>query len=321
MSAPALSIVVTGRNDGWGGDFNERFFATLAFNAARLGERGLAFELIFVEWNPVPGRPLLAELLAREFPALTGGVLRSFVAAPGYAAAFTQNRKVAFFEYIPKNAGIRRAAAPLVLVTNADVFLGREAIDAIATGRLARGTIYRAARYDIDPAADRSTFNWDVLENPSLHLRRPVLKPPLFSGATGDFLLAHHQTFLELRGFNEVYRASRAGVDTNILIKAVTTGHAIADIGGPVYHINHEMSLREARGSHRATPTDTPWGNLRWHYRQVSYENPDNWGLADAPPRTREDGIVMLDFDWRAVPPLIELRRVVPAAHHLPAAH
>jgi hypothetical protein len=113
MSAPALSIVVTGRNDGWGGDFNERFFATLAFNAARLGERGLAFELIFVEWNPVPGRPLLAELLAREFPALTGGVLRRFVAAPRVRGCVHPESQGRFLRVHPEKCGHpagRRAA-------------------------------------------------------------------------------------------------------------------------------------------------------------------------------------------------------------------
>ena len=43
----------------------------------------------------------------------------------------------------------------------------------------------------------------------------------------------------------------------------------------------------------------------------MTYHNPDGWGLGAAPVRTRSDGVIFLDFDWRAVPPLVELRRVV----------
>ena len=39
------------------------------------------------------------------------------------------------------------------------------------------------------------------------------------------------------------------------------------------------------------------------------------WGLERAPVRQVADGVVCLDFTWDAVPPLVDLRRVVvPAA-------
>jgi hypothetical protein len=47
----------------------------------------------------------------------------------------------------------------------------------------------------------------------------------------------------------------------------------------------------------------------------VVYDNPDNWGVADAPVRRVRERVHALDFDWKAVPPLADLRRVL-----LPAA-
>ena len=311
MTAPALSIVFTGRHDNYGGDFNERFFASLRFNHARLAERSVSCEFIFVEWAPVSGRPYLSDLLAREFPELGAAALRRFIVAPEYHTALTQNPQIGYLEYVAKNVGIRRATAPLVLVTNTDVLLGRAAIDAIAGGRLADGTIYRAPRYDIKLGVDQSHLTWDTLEDPEGHVRRPVLRPPLFNGASGDFVLADRRTFERLRGFNEVYRAARSGVDLNLLVKAHGAGYPIADIGGPVYHINHVGSFRISKAAYRDGPGETPWGNIRWHSRHVAYNNPDGWGLGDAPSRTAPDGAVLLEFDWRAVPPLVELRRVV----------
>jgi hypothetical protein len=307
---PALSIVVTGRHDNYGGDFNERFFATLGFNHANLTERGIACEIVFVEWNPVPNRPHLSQLLAEQFPALNA-CLRRFVVAPEYHDAFTQNPQIGYLEYVAKNVGIRRATAPRLLVTNTDVLLGRHVIEAMAKEGLANGTIYRAARYDIKIGVDQSHLAWETLEDPAIHVRRPVLQPPLFNGASGDFVLADRDTFHRLRGFNEVYRAARSGIDLNFLVKAHGAGYPIADIGGPVYHINHVGSFRISKAAYRDDPGDTPWGNIRWHSRHVAYNNPDGWGLSEAPSRQLSDGTVFLDFDWRAVPPIIELRRVV----------
>lgn len=318
MTAPALSIVITGRNDNYGGDFNERFFTALRFNYERLVERGVTCEVVFVEWNPVPDKPTLSELLAQEFSELSDGSLRPFVVAPEYHAAFTQNPQLGYLEYVAKNVGVRRASSSLVLVTNTDVFLGRESVNAIATGQLTPGTIYRAPRYDLKMGADRSHIAWDALEDPNNHVRRPVLRPPLFTGGSGDFVLADRQTLTDLRGFNEVYRVARAGVDVNFLVKAHGAGVPIVDIGGPVYHVNHVGSFRISKDRHAADRSLTTWGH-RWHCRDVAYNNPDNWGLADAPARSLSHGLTYLDFAWEAVPPLVELRRVVLPVRQAPA--
>ena len=197
-----------------------------------------------------------------------------------------------------------------MLVTNADILLGREVVDALAERRVEPGVLYRAPRYDIKLGVDQSGLRWDALEDPSNQVRRSVLEGPLFSSGAGDFLLADRETFHGLRGFNEVYRAARAGIDLNFMVKVVGAGIPIADIGGPVYHLNHLGSMRISKALHRDR-ADSPWGDLGWHSSRVTYNNRDEWGLAEAPARRGVDGTLFLDFDWRAVPPLVELRRVV----------
>jgi hypothetical protein len=310
-AAPFLSIVITARHDNYGGDFRERIAAPLRFNYERLAERGVRYEVILVEWDPIPERPLLCEMLGQELPAIAERVLRPIVVASEYQAAMTQNPRAGYLEYVAKNVGIRRASAQLVLVTNADVLLGREVVDAIAERRPQPGIIYRAPRYDIKLGVDQSGLRWPALEDPANQVRRPVLRPPLFSSAAGDFLLADRDTFHRLRGFNEVYRAARAGIDLNFMVKVHGAGIPIAEIGGPVYHLNHIGSMRVSKALHRANRADSPWGDLDWHSSRVTYSNPDGWGLGDAPARPGADGTVFLDFDWRAVPPLVDLRRVV----------
>ena len=311
MTTPSLSIVVTGRNDGYGGDFNERFFTAARFNLDRFREHGVTCELLLVEWNPIAGKPSLCELLPRHVREGDGVQFTRMVVDPAYHAAMTQNPRLEYLELLAKNVGIRRVAAPWVVVTNTDVLFGREVVSAIAGATLAEGTLYRAPRFDITLGVDQNHLAWDALEDPANHARRPALKPPLLTGGSGDFVLAHRSTLQALRGYNEVYRAARIGVDSNFLVKAYGAGVPLADIGGPVYHINHVGSLRISKTLYRDAAADSAWGNMRWHARHVVYNNPDDWGLAKAPSRMLPDGSICLDFDWAAVPPLVELRRVV----------
>ena len=319
MTAPLVSIVVTARHDNYGGDVNERIFQPLQFNARRLSEHGVAYEVILVEWDPIPGRPFLSELLATHLPELTERTIRRIVVAPEYQKTLTQNPRVDYMEYLAKNVGIRRAAAPFVLVSNVDVLLGRAVTEKMATAQCAPGRIYRAPRYDIKLGVDQCGLSWDALEDPANQVNRPILRPPLFSGGASDFLLADRETFFRLRGFNEVYRVARAGIDQNFLAKAHGAGHPIEVINGPVYHINHVGSFRISKTASDHSAPETRWGSLNWHARHVTYNNPDGWGLGEAPSRQLPDGTMFLDFDWRAVPPLVELRRLVIPARQVAA--
>jgi len=154
MTVPSLSIVLTGRNDNYGGDFNERFFSALQFNLDRLCEHGVSCEVVIVEWNPVAGRRFLCELLTGHVRLGAGTSLTRIVAAREYHAAMTQNPRLDYLEYVAKNVGIRRAAAPWILATNTDVLFGRTVVEALARGDLSAGTVYRAPRYDIKLGAD-----------------------------------------------------------------------------------------------------------------------------------------------------------------------
>ena len=308
---PALSIVLTGRNDDYGGDFISRFTATIGFNLGALADRGVPAEMVLVEWKPAPGRPLLLDIAQDALPSALRTHIRSCIVDPQYHDACTLNPQLAYLEYVAKNVGVRRARGRMVLATNTDIFLGRGIVDAIATSRLEEGVVYRAARIDLALGSDLTTQSWDTLEKEAAHARRRRLRPPLFAGGTGDFILLDRDSWHALRGFNEVYRAARVGVDRNFLTKAYGCGHRIADIGAPVYHVEHRGSYRSSRAKTDREDAERAWGKREWPYRSVAYENADNWGLRDAPERQLRPGATYLAFDWGAVPPVVDLRRVV----------
>jgi hypothetical protein len=306
-----LSIVMTGRNDNYGGDFNTRLLRALRFNWAALMERGVSCEMMFVEWNPPADRPTLTEALRAELSAALAARFRACVVDRRYQAAYALNPKLDYLEYVAKNVGIRRAAGRMVLVTNTDVFFSRGICDALAGDGLDTGVVYRAARIDLALGSDQSRVTWEGLEDPAAHARRPALEPPLFTGGSGDFLLLDRDSWHQLRGFNEVYRGARAGVDHNFLVKAYGCGFRIADLGSPVYHVNHPGSYRISKSILRDAAAESSWGTRRWHSRDVVYDNPESWGLGAAPERALEGGARYLDIEWTVVPPLADLRRVV----------
>jgi hypothetical protein len=311
---PYLSIVATGRNDTYGGDFAGRFLQTLRFNARQLTERNIPWEIVLVEWAPPADRPLLTMLALEAMPFLDG-VLRAIVVDSAYHDAFSLNPRIAYQEFIAKNAGIRRARGAFVLTTNADIYFGRHVLTRLAARQLDPGTVYRARRIDLKLAMDQSAVDWAVLEDDrNYETGVKPLRPPLYAGGTGDFVLLDAATFASLRGFNEVYRVAKIGIDRNFLAKAFASRVPIADIGGPVYHVNHVGSYRASKALHRHQQEATPYGDDRWSAGEVVYVNPESWGLVNAPEVPVSSNVTRLAFDWATVPPLVDLRRVLPLA-------
>ena len=313
---PLLSIVLTGRNDGYGGDFAARFFRTLQFNHEQLTSRGIPHEIVFTEWAPPSDAPLLFDQIDTEVPRLDRRVCSWYVVDPAYQSALSLNPRLEYLEFLAKNVGIRRAAGRFVLTSNCDVYLGRRILDILQQGALEPGVLYRAPRHDLNLSDRLGDVSWDVLEDPN-NLAGPahVLKPPYMGSATGDFVLLDRESFHEIRGFNEIYRVARIGIDRNVIVKALASGFEIRDIGGPVYHQNHEGSYRLNPKAYAGRESEAPWGDRRWHSSGVSYLNPPTWGLAKAPQRPMTDGCSYLEFSWDAAPPLVDLRRIlVPAA-------
>jgi hypothetical protein len=315
---PYLSIVVTGRNDDFGGDFNGRFFRSLRFNHERLSEAGVSHEFILVEWRPIQYAPYLSTLVTAAFPDLDADRLRCFIVDPAYHDALSLNPRLQFQEFIAKNVGIRRARGSFLLTTNTDIFLSRGVIARLASRSLERGILYRAARYDLKSYSDVTRVDWAMLEDDRNYDAVNVIQPPLFTNASGDFLLLDQDSYHRLRGFNEVYRVAKIHIDGNFCLKAFASVVPLLDIGSPVYHVGRGTFHAQA-GLYRNQPGEAPWGDRRWK-SDVIYLNGPEWGLALAPQRPLDANITAIDFDWRAVGPIVDLRRVVHARSETAAA-
>ena len=315
-AAPYLSIVVTGRNDDFGGDFNGRFFRALRFNHAVLSQAGVDHEFVFVEWRPVERAPYLATLLEAEFPELGPSSLRCYVVDPAYHDARNLNPRLQFHEFLAKNVGIRRARGRYVLATNTDIYLGRGVIGRFESASLEEGILYRATRFDLKESGDYNNVDWELLEDDRNYDAVNTICPPYFTNASGDFQLLDRGTYHRLGGFNEVYRVAKIHIDSNFCMKAHACGVRLVDLGSPVYHVGRgTFNAQEAR--YRTRPEASPWGK-RWR-SSVIYVNGPEWGLARAPERQMDACTSFLEFDWSAVGPMVTLKGVeVPAAASVP---
>ncbi len=271
-----VEIIVTGRNDGYGGeDFHERMVTAAAFNHTRLAEAGVRHRFTLVEWNPPADRPLLTELLRQRLPWWH----RSLVVSPAWHEWLCENPRLPLMEFFAKNAGIRRARSPWVLTTNSDVFLSREIVERLAAGRLEPGTLYRAPRLDMDRTMPWRDMSWALLEDPRYLLRRLEPEPPFYGEAAGDFLLLDRESYHALRGFNERIRFARIYKDGQFCIQAHHRGLAF-EIIGPAYHLDHDGSYVNARHQYKSDFSDAHFGP-RWDFSKP-YWNREDWGLSAA---------------------------------------
>ena len=85
-TSPYISFVTWGRNDGYTPDYLRRVERATNYLAAQLDRAGVDSEIIIVEWNPPPDRPLLLDVL--KLPgSLRHVTVRGFIASSSPARA------------------------------------------------------------------------------------------------------------------------------------------------------------------------------------------------------------------------------------------
>lgn len=150
MSDPKLSIVIAVRNDNYGGDFIERLQRCIDWNTRYLEEYRIKTEFVLVNWNPVADNPTLSDSII--WPRFQRWVeYRIIEVPPEIHQAYVDpavRKTVPMFEFIAKNAGIRRAKGEYILCINADILIDPLVFKFIVTKKLKKRTYYRANRID-----------------------------------------------------------------------------------------------------------------------------------------------------------------------------
>ena len=285
-----LSLVICGRNDNCNGDFERRASLALRHNEALLRRFQVSHEWVYVEWNPLPDRPLFADSL---FNWVAPGM--AYVVPAPLHRARCSHPHLGMLQFHAKNCGLRRARAEWILVVNTDTFLTEHLVRSIAGApSLRHDTLYLADRLDIprdglNPDAPEP-FPFDFVRVPVIR-DDPIAMPHRF-GAAGDFMLAHQSVFNRVKGYFEGIRFSNVAIDILFCRQALSQGIRIECLGN-VYHVEHADEFRLMPDAPTATPHHH---GVRYCERHVAipYQNPSDWGLMSCHERLLRPGIIEL---------------------------
>lgn len=250
-----LSIVVTGRNDNYDGNFDERLAIALFHNIQSLPQA----QFIFIEWNPILDKPLVCEKLKKLF----GNRIDYYVVDPKYHEQYCTCDW--FIEYPAKNIGIRKSTKEYILCTNSDIIFSPDMVNNLRNQPLARNTIYRATRVDIPMGNTSVKFPLKPED------KLGVNKGPM--NAAGDFLLLHRDTWHQLTGYCEEFPQQRLHKDAfaiHILMNKFK--FPVVDLG-MITHWRHPSSWSNSHQRPRV-------GDPRWDFNRCGFQkNKDTWGL------------------------------------------
>uniref|UniRef100_A0A7S1NFM9 Uncharacterized protein n=1 Tax=Eutreptiella gymnastica TaxID=73025 RepID=A0A7S1NFM9_9EUGL len=178
-SAPYLSVVLSTRNDVYGGRSSLERLQRQADNLRLLSAcYDVRVEHVIVEWNPPPGRPLLRDAL--QAPPHAHYTARIITVPPAihnrtinderayFPASNRKQRtgnmnsaKLPLLEWIAKNAGLRRARGEFVLLCTVDNLFAQSLFAYLHSRPLCTSVLYTAIRYDLP-----QDFDWNHMPSP-----------------------------------------------------------------------------------------------------------------------------------------------------------
>ena len=175
----------------------------------------LCDEVIFVEWNPSPDRPLLSTVLTADYPNLS-----CYVVPAEIHEAMCANSRMPVMEYFAKNVEIRRAKSEYICATNSDILWDR---NVRGTGWLLdRRSVVRTRRKEL--RWDGSAPSQKYLRNPRnlIQYRLGWRQDPAYG--CGDFTMAHKSLWHRARGYDESMKNERISCDGRGLFQLLKVG-------------------------------------------------------------------------------------------------
>lgn len=315
MNRPYLSVVAVTRNDDYGAGLLAKLQTFQRTLAELCTDAQIGAEIVLVEWNPPPERPALAEVVESRFLRSAQVTTRILTVPPAIHEGLPMSSRRQLFEYLGKNAGIRRAAGEFILATNPDTVFSRQLVDRFQWGRLREDRFYRVDRTDVaGPVPEnvcaseveeycrqnvlRFQGHWigDKRHNPTMGdwivhapaiLRRMAgalvtyrTCVPLHCGAPGDFLLMHRRNWHQMRGFAELELLSERSHHLDTLAVMAARYHGLRqEVFGShcvLYHQEHDRPEAEK-----------PWTeSIQFAYDAMRalhqpWVNPVEWGLGE----------------------------------------
>ena len=290
----------------------------ISWNTELLEKHASPTEIILVNWNPITENESLEKLI--QWPEKRKFVAYKIITVPEEIhknfANPTIRKPLPLFEYLAKNAGIRRSKGEFILAMNPDVLIPKEIISFLAGRQLKSENYYRANRLDFIKSIDTpsklwlkaftykikktpstlSLFYFQILTNikillyASIRMLNFLWKEPLHFKAenkyhcnvSGDFMLMHRDAWQALKGNPEnTYLA----LHTDALTVVMAASHGLHEkvFSKPIYHQEHsrrfdanEKGNEENRSAYLYFQEEA---QEMIKNKKPRIYNDDNWGL------------------------------------------
>jgi glycosyltransferase involved in cell wall biosynthesis len=277
LSVPYLSFITSSRNDDHGENMFVRMQATVSSAITQMERNKLKSEVILVDYNPPPDRPLLKDALA--FPRKTSHCsIRSIIVPNSVHRQYPDSGKLNFNGSVAQNVGIRRARGRFIVCTPVDILFSNELVRFVVEQGLREDRLYRADRLDVAKEAveiqdldERLRFCSEnviriysrdgtipVLRRKKHHFRSQNLnldmgnkKIPRLHFNASDLLLMSKTAWHSMHGFPEMDCISLAS-DSLINFMAYFIGVREEILPEPcrIYHVDHDYPWRDKVTEH-----------------------------------------------------------------------
>jgi hypothetical protein len=145
---PDVSVVFAVHDPEYGGGLLARTQKHIDALIELANRYHLRAEIVIVEWNPRTDQAPFRESL--RWPDDLGSVSLRFLEVPADIHWTLPNAdRIPIFEYIAKNAGLRRARGRFLLATNPDLLYSPALVRWLARAAHSAGTFYRVDRCDL----------------------------------------------------------------------------------------------------------------------------------------------------------------------------
>jgi hypothetical protein len=269
-----LSIITTGRNDNYGGDFRSRLLTAALRTQYETKRHGIDIEQIFVEWNPPAGKPYLSTELAQM------GYTCYVVSPEVHKKRTDPNAGMVMMQFFAHNVGIRRATGDWMLATNPDDIHGLDVWDYLAHNELDPQVLYRARRFDV-------LLKWWGKSFKLMNAHRGLDHGTGPTSAAGDFLLfnaEYRKGFDEAINFSDIHGDGRFVRDWVRKRGGNGFDSRFWKCVGTVFKCDHPKIYRRTHGQRNHHRGLEGWNSKeKTCKRKGLYRNPESWGLWNEP--------------------------------------
>jgi hypothetical protein len=263
------AVVLTSRNDDYGGNLHKRTTMTLTSLIEHHDE------VIFVDWKTVNGEGVISNI-KHDLPQ-TGKLKYIQVPKEFLKEKYPHIADYTIIESIGRNIGIRRATNDYIISTNIDI-VTTPLDDSI----LNENTFYTVPRRDVDESFHLSFGDYQSLYNSLWENRDGYRAKERFEtdddkwsliNCCGDYQIGHKNVWNQMKGFEESVLFG-CGIDTNVMKKASFYSD-IKVLDHYVFHLNHGKG-----GNRDEDESVPPMSNQKEIIRDFTQTtNSENWGM------------------------------------------